>query len=227
MLITINALVCVNVCPKGARSFDHRMEVNVFSRSQPAAAAVAAVGALAGETSSDVKLINRIAAGDKLAMQTLFARHRTFVYRWLLGFVSNDETLAEDLLNEVFFDVWRQADRFEGRSSVSTWLMSIARFKALSARRWRVDLELGEEIETSVADPADDPEAALQEKHRSELLRRGLSRLSSEHRKIIDLAYYHEKSIAECAEILGIPAATVKTRMFYARKKLAEMLKDM
>ena len=196
---------------------------NVFSRSQ-SAPAVVAIAAMARETSSDVNLVNWIAAGDELAMQTLFARHRTFVYRWLLGFVSND--LAEDLLNEVFFAVWRQADRFEGRSSVSTWLMSIARFKALSARRRRVDLELGEEIETSVADPADDPAAALQEKHRSELLRRALSRLSSEHRKIIDLVYYHEKSIAECAEILGIPAATVKTRMFYARKKLAELVKD-
>ena len=196
----------------------------MFSRSQ-SAAAVVAIAAMARETSSDINLINRIATGDKLAMQTLFARHRTFVYRWLLGFVSN-ETLAEDLLSEVFFDVWRQADRFEGRSSVSTWLISIARFKALSARRRRVDLELGEEIETSVADLADGPEAVLQEKHRSELLRRALSRLSSEHRKIIDLVYYHEKSIAECAEILGIPAATVKTRMFYARKKLAELVKD-
>jgi RNA polymerase sigma-70 factor, ECF subfamily len=222
--LTINALMRINVCPKGARSLDHRMEVNVSSRSQ-SAAAVVAIAAMARETSSDINLINRIATGDKLAMQTLFARHRTFVYRWLLGFVSN-ETLAEDLLSEVFFDVWRQADRFEGRSSVSTWLISIARFKALSARRRQVDLELGEEIETSVADPADDPEAALQEKHRSELLRRALSRLSSEHRKIIDLVYYHEKSIAECAEILGIPAATVKTRMFYARKKLAELVKD-
>jgi RNA polymerase sigma-70 factor, ECF subfamily len=200
------------------------MEVNVFSRSQ-SAAAVVAIAAMARETSSDVNLINRIAAGDKLAMQTLFARHRTFVYRWLLGFVSN-ETLAEDLLSEVFFDVWRQADRFEGRSSVSTWLMSIARFKALSARRRRVELELDEEIETSVADPADDPEAALQVKLRDVLLRRALSQLSSQHREIIDLVYYHEKSIAECAEILGIPAATVKTRMFYARKKLAELVKD-
>ena len=107
---------------------------NVFSRSQ-SAPAVVAIAAMARETSSDVNLVNWIAAGDKLAMQTLFARHRTFVYRWLLGFVSND--LAEDLLNEVFFAVWRQADRFEGRSSVSTWLMSIARFKALSARRRR------------------------------------------------------------------------------------------
>jgi RNA polymerase sigma-70 factor (ECF subfamily) len=62
----------------------------------------------------------------------------------------------------------------------------------------------------------------LQEKHRGESLRQALTQLSPEHRQIIDLVYYHEKSIDECAQILGIPAATVKTRMFYARKKLAE-----
>ncbi|HEY6705271.1 MAG TPA: sigma-70 family RNA polymerase sigma factor, partial [Xanthobacteraceae bacterium] len=59
-----------------------------------------------------------------------------------------------------------------------------------------------------------------------ELLRQALTRVSREHRQIIDLVYYHEKSIEECAQILGIPAATVKTRMFYARKKLAELVKD-
>jgi len=53
-----------------------------------------------------------------------------------------------------------------------------------------------------------------------------LTRLSLEHREIIDLVYYHEKSVEECAQLLGIPAATVKTRMFYARKKLAEFVKD-
>ena len=79
-------------------------------------------------------LSERIAAGDKLAMQTLFARHRTNIYRWLLRFVSN-ETVAEDLLSDVFFDVWQQAGLFEGRAAVTTWLLSIARFKALSARR--------------------------------------------------------------------------------------------
>jgi RNA polymerase sigma-70 factor (ECF subfamily) len=66
----------------------------------------------------------------------------------------------------------------------------------------------------------------LQEKNRAELLRQALTELSREHRQIIDLVYYHEKSIEECAQILGIPAATVKTRMFYARKKLAELVKD-
>ena len=199
--------------------------LNVFSRPQSAVAAVSAVAATAPDASSDVTLINRIGAGDKHAMQALFARHRTPVYRWLLRFVSN-ATLAEDLLSDVFLDVWRQADRFEGRSSVSTWLMSIARFKALSARRRRVDAELDERIETTIADTANDPEVALQEKNRSERLQSALTRLSPEHREIIDLVYYHEKSIAECAEILGIPAATVKTRTFYARKRLAELVKD-
>ena len=158
-------------------------------------------------------------------MRTLFARHRVALYRWLLRLVG-DEALAEDLLSEVFLAMWRQADRFEGRSSVSTWLMSIARFKALSARRRRTEAELDEKIETTVADPANDPEAALQVKNRGELVREALTHLSPEHREIIDLVYYHEKSVDECAQILGIPAATVKTRMFYARRKLAELVKD-
>jgi RNA polymerase sigma-70 factor (ECF subfamily) len=75
-------------------------------------------------------------------------------------------------------------------------------------------------------DTADDPEAVLQEKDRGEMLRQALTHLSPEHREIIDLVYYHEKSIYECAEIIGIPAATVKTRMFYARRKLAELVKN-
>ena len=191
-------------------------------RPKSAVVTVPAVEATAGETSSDTILIERIAAGDKLAMHALFARHRTSIYRWLLRFVSS-ETLAEDLLSEVFLDVWRQAGRFEGRSSVATWLMSIARFKALSARRRRTEAELDEKIETTVADTANDPEAALQEKHRGELLRQALTQLSPEHREAIDLVYYHEKSIDECAQVLGIPAATVTTRMFYARKEIGRV----
>jgi RNA polymerase sigma-70 factor, ECF subfamily len=197
--------------------------LNVFSRPKSAVAAVCSVAAPAAQSSTDETLVERIATGDKLAMQALFVRHRTPVYRWLLRFVSN-QTLAEDLLSEVFLDVWRQAGRFEGRSSVSTWLISIARFKALSARRRRTEAELDEKIETTVVDPSKDPEAALQEKNRGELLRQALTRLSPEHREIIDLVYYQEKSVDECAQIIGIPAATVKTRMFYARKKLAELV---
>ena len=199
--------------------------LQTFIRSGSAAAAVPANAATTGEYSSDEMLVTRIAAGDKLAMQALFARHSGSVYRWLLRFVGN-ETVAEDLLSDVFFDVWQQAGRFEGRAAVATWLLSIARFKALSARRRRTHAELDETIEATVADSADNPEIALQKKSRSELVRTALMKLSPDHREIINLVYYHEKSIEDCALILGIPAATVKTRMFYARKKLAEQVQE-
>jgi RNA polymerase sigma-70 factor (ECF subfamily) len=175
--------------------------------------------------SSDEMLVTGIAAGDKLAMQVLFARHRTNIYRWLLRFVGN-ETVAEDLLSDVFFDVWQQAGRFEGRAAVTTWLLSIARFKALSARRRRTDAELDETIEITVADSADNPEIALQKKSRGELVRAALMKLSADHREILELVYYHENSVEDCALILNIPVATVKTRMFYARKKLAELVQE-
>jgi RNA polymerase sigma factor (sigma-70 family) len=110
------------------------------------------------------------------------------------------------------------------RAAVTTWLLSIARFKALSARRRRTDAELGETIEATVADSTDDPEITLQKKSRNELVRQAMSNLSADHREILDLVYYQEKSIEDCALILGIPAATVKTRLFYARKKLAELV---
>jgi RNA polymerase sigma-70 factor, ECF subfamily len=192
-------------------------------RSCSTAAAVPAIAATAGEYSSDEMLVKRIAAGDKLAMQALFARHRTPVYRWLLRFVGN-ETVAEDLLSDVFFDVWQQAGRFEGRSAVTTWLLSIARF--ISARRRRTHAELNEVIEATVADSADNAEVALEKKHEGEMLRSALTKLSPDHREIIDLVYYHEKSVDDAAQILSIPSATVKTRMFYARKKLAELVQE-
>src|SRR5258708_25471905 len=132
--------------------------------------------AAASETSSDEALIGRIAGGDQLAMRTLFARHRVPLYRWLLRLV-RDEALAEDLLSDVFLDGWRQPASFEGRASVSTWLLAIARYKALSARRRRTDAKLDTEIASTVVDPTDDPEVALQKKNRGELLRKSLARL--------------------------------------------------
>ncbi len=176
------------------------------------------------QATSDEALIGRIAGGDKLAMQVLFARHHVRVFRFVLRLV-RDQTQAEDLISEVFLDVWRQAGRFEARSAVSTWLLAIARYKALSALRRRPDEELDEEAAAAIEDPADDPEVAIEKKDKGEILQKCLAALSPEHREIIDLVYYHEKSVEEVAEIVDIPGNTVKTRMFYARKRLAELLK--
>ncbi len=158
-------------------------------------------------------------------MQALYARHHVKVFRFVLRLVRN-EASAQDLISEVFLDVWRQADRFEGRAAVSTWILAIARFKALSAMRRRKEAELDDETAEAVEDGADTPEVALQKKDKGEILRRCLTKLSPDHREIIDLVYYHEKSVEEVAEIVDIPENTVKTRMFYARKKLAELLKE-
>jgi RNA polymerase sigma-70 factor, ECF subfamily len=187
------------------------------------AAAARAADSSSADTASDEVLIRRISAGDQVAMRTLFARHRIPLYRWLLRIVRN-ETLAEDLLSDVFLDVWRQAASFRGHASVSTWLLAIARYKALSARRARPHAELDARIASTIADPADDPEAALQKKTRSEMLRDSLASLSPEHGEVIDLVYYHGKSVKEVADIVGIGEATVKTRMFYARRKLADLV---
>src|SRR5712664_3667534 len=96
------------------------------------------------QTTSDEELIGRIAGGERLAMQVLFARHHVRVYRFVLRLVRNEAT-AEDLISDVFLDVWRQAGKFEGRSAVTTWMMSVARFKALSALRRRPEQELDDE----------------------------------------------------------------------------------
>jgi RNA polymerase sigma-70 factor (ECF subfamily) len=178
----------------------------------------------ANPATSDEVLIGRIANGDRLAMQVLFARHHVRVYRFVLRLV-REEATAEDLISEVFLDVWRQAGKFEGRSAVSTWLLSIARFKALSVLRRKPESELDEETAEAIEDTSDTPDVTLEKKQKADIIRKCLSGLSNEHREIVDLVYYHEKSVEEVAEIVGIPEATVKTRMFYARKKLAELLK--
>ena len=179
--------------------------------------------AAATRSSSDDMLIARIAGGDQLAMRTLFARYQMPVFRWLLRIV-RDESLAEDLLSDVFLDVWRQAARFEGRSSVSTWLLAIARYKALSAWRRRTDAALDDEVAATIADPTDNPEIVLQKKDRGELLRnpwpgsrRSTARSSTSSTTTASRSRRSPRSSV-------IAEATVKTRMFYARKKLAELV---
>jgi RNA polymerase sigma-70 factor, ECF subfamily len=174
---------------------------------------------------SDNVLIERIASGDRLAMQVLFARHRVRVYRWLKRLV-RDDGVAEDLLSEVFLEVWRRADSFRADASVATWLLAIARYKTMSALRRRTDASLDEETATAIPDPSDGPDVVLEKKDDAEYLRHALLMLSQEHREVLDLVYYHGQSVKAVAEILGIREATVKTRMFYARKRLASLLGD-
>jgi RNA polymerase sigma-70 factor (ECF subfamily) len=172
---------------------------------------------------TDEALIKALAEGDKHALQMLFARHNVRVFRFALRLLRN-EAVAEEVVSEVFFEAWRQAKKFEGRSRVSTWLLAIARHKAIAVLRHRSEAQLDEDAAATIEDPSDDPEAAFEKKDRSAILGKCLARLSPIHREIIDLVYYHEKSVDEVAQIIGIPESTVKTRMFYARNRIATLL---
>lgn len=173
----------------------------------------------------DEALLARIAKGDQTAMRSLFAAHQLRVYRFVLRLVRRED-VAEDVVTEVFLDVWRQAAKFEGRASVSTWLLSIARFKAYSALRRRTEAPLDEEFAETIEDQDDTPEVSLQKTDKAGVLRACIGRLSLEHREVIDLVYYQEKSIEDVSRIVGIPENTVKTRVFHARKRLSELCRD-
>ncbi len=172
---------------------------------------------------SDEALLKAVADGNRRAMRVLYARHNVRVYRFVTRF-TGDASLAEDLVSEVFIDVWRQAKGFKGKSQVSTWILAIARYKAISSLRRRPDEQLNDEMAAAIADPAEDAEAVVHNKDRSAIVQKCLSQLSSLHREVIDLVYYHEKSVDEVAQIIGVPASTVKTRMFYARKQMEKLL---
>jgi len=199
-----------------AYASDRALELNVLGNR------IAGKGICADGT-TDESLVVRIAKGDKRALQILYCRHNVFIYRFVMRFLS-DEASAEDVVSDVFLAVWRRAERFEGRSQVSTWLLAIARNKALSRMRARTTEPLDEEIAESVEDLADDPEVTLQKEQRRAILQDCLTQLSAVHREIVDLVYYHGKKIEEAATILGVPLNTVKTRMFYARKRIGELI---
>jgi len=172
----------------------------------------------------DTELLRRAAVGDETALRGLFARHQTRVFRFVSRLVGN-AAVAEEVTNEVFLEVWRNAGKFAGASAAATWILSIAHHRAVSRLRKRREETWDEGAAAALRDTADDPEEAAQKADKGAILRRCLEKLSAEHRAIVDLVYYHELSISEASAVLQIPENTVKTRMFYARKRLSELLK--
>jgi len=178
-----------------------------------------------GGVADEASLIRRIAAGDAVALRALFARHQVRIYRFTRRLVNN-AAVAEELTNEVFLEIWRHAKSFEGTSSALTWMLSIAHHRAISSLRKRREDPWDEGAARALPDAADNPEVAAQKGNEGAILRRCLDALSPEHKGVVDLVYYHEMSVAETAAVLQIPENTVKTRLFYARKRLSELLRQ-
>jgi RNA polymerase sigma-70 factor (ECF subfamily) len=173
---------------------------------------------------ADAALIRRIAAADRTAMHLLFLRHHLAVYRFALQRLQ-DKALAEDVTGAIFLDVWRHASRFQGRSTVQAWILAIARHKTFTSARPKSRVRFDGEAAAVPAGSADAPAALSPAEDRIAVLRACMTRLSAEHREVIDLVYYQEQSMESVATILGIPRGAAKTRVFHARKRLADELK--
>jgi RNA polymerase sigma-70 factor (ECF subfamily) len=173
----------------------------------------------------DRDLIKRIAKKDQSAIDVLFARYQLRLGRFMNRMVKND-AIAAELTNEVFMKVWRHAGTFSSRSAVYTWIYRIAHNEAISYLRKRSDEALDEEAVLEIVDTNDTPEVTIQKTDKAAAIRQCLVSLSDEHREVIELVYYQEMSVREVSETVGIPANTVKTRMFHARKYLSKLLQD-
>jgi RNA polymerase sigma-70 factor (ECF subfamily) len=170
----------------------------------------------------DAGLMKCIAQGNTLALKVLFARHYVRVFRFVVRY-TQDRTTAEDFVSEVFLQVWRNANRYNGGSQASTWVLWITRNLVIS-RLTRRAQEVLNEVRAEGTD--DSPEVLTLNKLHASILAQCLTRLTEVHREIIDLVYYHERSVDEVALITGLPRNTVKTRMFYARRELARLLRE-
>jgi RNA polymerase sigma-70 factor (ECF subfamily) len=174
---------------------------------------------------SDRALLELMAEGDKDALKLLYLRHRERVYRFVLR-LTGAQSLAAEVVHEVFLSAWRHAGRFQGKSQVATWLLSIARFKTVSECRRRREFPLDDHASAAVEDPADGPAASAEKRERSDILENCLAKLTPIHREVIKLTYYQGQKIQEVARSTGAPAATVKTRLHYARTRMAELLSE-
>lgn len=172
---------------------------------------------------SDGQLLARIAKGDHEAVTALYQRLERPLFAFLVK-ILRDREAAADVLNDTMLDVWRQAGRFEGKSSVATWIYAIAHHKAVSWLRRRREVELNDETQAEIADDAPLADSRLAAADVAQTIARLMDKLSVDHRVVLQLAYFQEFNVSQIAEILDCPENTVKTRMFYARQRLRTLL---
>lgn len=173
---------------------------------------------------SDSDLLKRVAAKDMRAMEVIYRRHGSAVSAFIGRYVRDPAEVA-DILHNAMLDVWRNAHKFEGRAQPRTWIMTLARNKAVDHIRKQARVtpveptsETLEEIDTQNAEKI---VAAAQDRAR---LRACVDKLPAAQKSVVHLAFFEELPYGEVAEVEGIPVGTVKTRIFNAKKLLMHCL---
>ncbi|MEN6368130.1 MAG: RNA polymerase sigma factor [Thermotogota bacterium] len=168
------------------------------------------------EELDDRRLLERVARGDEDCLRTLYNRFAERILRYAYTLLHNRH-LAEEVVQETMVAVWNGADRFGGRSKVSTWIFGIARHRAMDLLRREIRGERVPEAVLTIPDPAPSVE-------RREHVLSALLGLPDDQREVVVLTFYEGLSYKEIAAALAIPEGTVKSRMYHAKRKLAEAL---
>ena len=173
----------------------------------------------------ELALLDGIRRGRRDEFDALYRLYHPRLSRFL-GHMLRQGEAVEEALNDTLLVVWQRADSFDGRSKLSTWIFGIAYRKALKALS-RQDLPVEDDGDDEPADTAHGPEQHLGLAQLRGRLRGAMAELSPEHRAVVELCYFHDMAYTEIAEVVGCPAETVKTRMFYARRRLRLLLDDL
>ena len=181
--------------------------------------------AMAQDVESDEALLHRLQQRDVRALEALYDRHGRLAYGLAYRIV-NDSTAAEDVVQESFMNVWRQAPTYDARrGAVRTWLMSIVHHRSIdwlrsrANRRGDVQIDL---VEGVLAAP--DAWGAVDASLERETIRQAVATLPAEQQRTIELAYFAGYSQPEIAQAMGVPLSTVKGRMRMALQKLRTTL---
>ena len=167
-------------------------------------------------------LLDRVSAKDVHAFEELYRIYQPRLSRFLINLVQRRQ-LVEEVLDDTMMAVWQTAGSFRGASKPSTWIFAIAYRKALKARaRWPEPL--AEPVADTRVSNDPSPDHALNHERLRKALLGSMAELSADHRAVVELAYFHALGYREIAEIMGCPVDTVKTRMFYARRRLKTLL---
>lgn len=180
---------------------------------------------MSGDTQPDeAAWLAQIALGDPQALRALYDAYRPRLRRYLWRLLAGDAAAVEDCLQETFITVWRAAATFRGEGRVAAWLFRIASRNAAHARRHSASHPTEQLPDDGASDPRFEdltPEAAILDRLS---LGDALGQLSLKHRVTLELVFVYGFTVEEAAQILGIPAGTVKSRLSYARRALAQAL---
>jgi RNA polymerase sigma-70 factor (ECF subfamily) len=174
--------------------------------------------------STDKELLQRVSHGDKAAMRILYDEYAPNLRRFITRWIANEND-ASDILHDTMLEIWRKADRFQGRSSVKSWMFSIARNKAIDRNRKGARTVLAEPDE-NIADESPQPDDIVDAFQDAKRVRACIEKLSAVHKAAIHLAFFEGLTYPEIAQIEGCPVGTVKTRIMHAKKLLLRCLSD-